>query len=377
MLIAGWILLALALAGAAFAVAAILAVGRTLAGTAPAATAAPAVTILKPLHGAEPGLEAALASCLEQDYPAPVQIVCGVQDASDPAAAVVGRLKARFGDRDIVLVQSAKTHGANAKVSNLVNMSGAAAHGVLVLADSDIAVPRHWLAAVVAALSAPGVGVVSCFYAGMGQGGWARFAAMGISYGFLPNAVLGAASGLAHPCFGSTIALRRETLDEIGGFAAFRDTLADDYEIGRAVRRRGHRLVYPPVLVRHLCTEATFGELWRHELRWARTIRTVDPLGHFGSAVTHAVPLALIGAAFASFSPAALVVLAAVVAARLSLKGRIDHIAGTAAGPAWLLPARDMLSFAVFVASLAGGTVSWRGDRLRIGTGGEISRQGG
>lgn len=374
----GWILLALALAGAAYAVAAAFAVSRLLIGPAPAAPpTCPPVTILKPLHGAELGLETALASCLDQDYPGPTQLVCGVQDPSDPAAAVVERLKARLGDRDIVLVQSAKPHGANAKVSNLINMSEPAAHDILVLADSDIAVPPHWLSAVVAALAGPGAGVVSCFYAGMGQGPWARLAAMGISYQFLPNAVVGAASDFAHPCFGSTIALRRETLAEIGGFEAFRDTLADDYEIGRAVRNREYRLVYPPLLVRHLCTEGSFAALWRHELRWARTIRTVNPLGHAGSLVTHALPLALIGAAFTGFSPASLVVLATVLIVRLSLKSRIDHIAGMSAGPAWLLPARDVLSFAVFLASLVGGTVSWHEDRLRISTGGAISRQDG
>jgi ceramide glucosyltransferase len=199
---------------------------------------------------------------------------------------------------------------------------------------------------------------------------------MGINYQFLPNALFGAAIGLAYPCFGSTIALRRRTLEEIGGFVAFRDSLADDFEIGRAVRRRGYRLAYPPILVSHRCAEQGFRELWTHELRWARTVRIVDPLGHWGSILAHPLAWALLAAALLRFSPAGLACIATVVAARLFLKARMDHIAGSAAGPAWLLPIRDLLSFAVFIASLFGGTVEWKARRLRIGNDGAISEGG-
>ncbi len=247
--IIGWIVMALALAGGAYAVLAGIAARRLLT-RAPAALPdpLPAVTLLKPLHGDEPGLEAALASVLSQDYPAPVQIVFGLQDPADPAHAVVARLKARFPGRDIALVTDPRSHGRNAKVSNLINMMAAARHDVLVLADSDIAVPPRYLKEVVAALDAPGVGAVSCLYSGVGvMGAWSRLAAMGVSYQFLPNAAAGIWLGLAHPCFGSTIALTRQTLTEIGGFEAFADLLADDYEIGRAVRAAGRTLAYPPL----------------------------------------------------------------------------------------------------------------------------------
>ncbi len=376
MVYAGWFLLLIALCGAAYAVAVAVLAARLLTGASdPPPNATPPVTILKPLSGAEPELEAALTSALSQDYAAPVQMVCGVSDAADPAIAVVNRLKQRFPDRDIALVVDSRVYGANRKVSNLINMLPSAKHDVLVVADADIAVPRTWLSAVLGALSQPGIGAVSCLYAGEGRGRWAQLAAMGISYQFLPNAVFGTATGLAHPCFGSTIALRRQTLNQIGGFAAFRDCLADDYEIGRAVRAKGYGLAYPPLTVRHICTERSLRELWTHELRWARTIRTVDPVGHFGSVVTHAVPLGLLGAVLA-FSLPGLAVLATVLAARLFLKSRIDHIAGVRAGPAWLLPVRDVLSFGVFLASLAGRGVAWRGERLRIGERGAIHKVG-
>jgi ceramide glucosyltransferase len=372
---AGWIFLGVALAGAAYAIAAAVFASVRLHGAGNALSAtAPAVTILKPLHGADAGLEKALVSAVKQDYDAPVQMVCGVAEAADPAAEIVEQLKKRFPARDIALVVGDRSHGANRKVSNLINMVAAAKHDLIVLADADIVAPSNWLGSVIGTFSRSGVGAVSCFYAGEGQGGgWALLAAMGISYQFLPNAVFGTATGFAHPCFGSTIALRRQTLAAIGGFEALRDTLADDFEIGRAVRAKGYRLAYPPVLVRHLCSEGDFAALWRHELRWARTIRTVDPAGHFGSILTHALPLGLIGAALAGFSPSTLIVLATVLLARLFLKGRIDHIARVRAGPAWLLPVRDVLSFGVFLASLAGRGVDWQGERLTIGARGAIS----
>lgn len=373
---AGWFLLAFAIAGAAYAVLTAVLTARLLRRPPdPLPDPLPAVTILKPLHGEEPGLEAALASFLSQDYAAPVQIVFGLHGPADPAHAVLTRLKTRFPDRDIAVVSDPRLHGPNHKVSNLINMMTAARHDVLVLADSDIAVSPSYLGAVISSLSRPGVGTVSCLYCGTGLAGfWSRLAAMGVSYQFLPNAAVGIASGMAHPCFGSTIALTRRTLAAIGGFEAFADLLADDYEIGHAVRRIGMSIAYPPLTVIHGSAETSLVPLAAHELRWARTIRVIDPAGHWGSLVTHALPLGLIGAGLVGFSPASYVVLAGVLAARLFLKARIDHIVGSGAGPAWLLPVRDVLSFGLFIASLFGNAVEWRGKRLRVGKSGAMSQ---
>lgn len=367
----------LALAGALYTVLAAVAVQKLLRQrtfTGPARE--PAVSILKPLHGAAMGVEAAFASTFDQTYSGRLQVVFGLHDASDAAAAVVDKLRKDNPQAHIAVVVNDTQHGANRKLSNLINMLPAAEHDVLVVSDADIETPADWLSGVVTALSEPGVGAASCFYIGAGEGYWPKLAAMGISYRFLPNALVGVASGLAHPCFGSTIALTRETLTEIGGFEHFANVLADDYEIGGAVREKGYRLAYPPLLVKHLCGERSLGELWLHELRWARTIRTIDPLGYLGSIVTHPLPLGLIGAVLLGFSPGGLVTLATVAAARLFLKYRIDHIAGASAGPAWLLPVRDMLSFVVFLASLAGREVDWQGERLKIGARGAISQGG-
>jgi ceramide glucosyltransferase len=323
------------------------------------------------------GLEEALASALDQDYGGPIQLVCGLQNAGDPARLVVEQLQRRYPDRDISLIIDARIHGANRKVSNLMNMMSAAKHDLFVVADADIAVPRNWLATVATSLNVGGAGAATCFYTGEGRGLWSRLSAMGINYHFLPNAVFGTSFNLTRPFFGATMALRRVVLEEIGGFGALRNCLADDYEIGRRVRSSGYSIAYPRILVRHDCVDANWTDLWRHEFRWARTVRSVSAAGHWGSLTSHALPLALLGSAALGFSPVAVMALATVVLARLFLKMGIDDIAGASAGPLWLLPLRDILSFAAFLASLAGMNVSWRGDRLRVGKDGAISQVSG
>ena len=185
---------------------------------------APGVSLLKPLYGDEPDLARNLRSFCRQDYDGPVQILFGVSRADDAAVATVERVLAEFPGRDVALVVDERRHGTNGKVSNLVNMAERARHPVLVFADSDMLVGPDYLARVVSALGAPGTGAVTCLYRGVAVPGvWSRLAVQWIDHHFLPNVVVGLALGLAKPCFGSTIALRRDTLTRIGGFAAFKE----------------------------------------------------------------------------------------------------------------------------------------------------------
>lgn len=374
----GWAFCAVAVAGAGYTLLAAWLVGRFMRDETRPAMPAPNVTILKPLHQCEPDLARNLETFFTQDYPGAVQIVFGVHDEKDPALKVVQALQAKYPKADTAIVADAQLYGANAKVSNLINMLPRARHDTLILSDSDIAVGPHWLTQVTDALGRPGVGIVTCLYTGEpardGHKLWSGLAAMGTSYTFLPNAVLGASLGLAAPCFGSTIALKRQTLDEVGGFAAFADQLADDYEIGRAVRAKGYTLAIPAMGVGHTAAENTARDLFRHELRWTRTIRLVNPAGHLGSIVTHGFAFALMGAAALGFSPLSLGVLAGTLATRLFLKSRIDGLFGTYAGPFWLMPVRDLLSFVLFLASLRGETVHWRGTHFAVEPTGAMSQ---
>ncbi|MBY0520688.1 MAG: bacteriohopanetetrol glucosamine biosynthesis glycosyltransferase HpnI [Sphingomonas sp.] len=365
------LLLAIALFGAGYNVFAALLLRRPC----PVAPAQhwPSVTILKPLHGLEPALPANLATFFAQDYPGPVQIIFGARSPTDPALALAREMAQAHGDTDAAFVADATRHGANNKLSNLTNMMVAAKHEIIVVADSDVAWTAGSLRLIVAAMADPKIGLVSCLLRGRGDAGfWSRLAAMDIAYRYMPSVVVGTAIGLARPVLGPTHALRRSTLDTIGGFVAFADVLADDYEIGRAVRGLGLETRVTDFYVTHGCADPTLPALVAHELRWSVTIFRIDPLGFAGSAAVHALPIALIGAAAAQFSVVSQIILAATLAARILVKQRMDHVAGGSAGPLWLLPARDLLSFALFCATFFIDKVNWRGTQFRVTRDGKL-----
>lgn len=340
--------------------------------------AMPGVTILKPLHGPEPRLLENLASFCTQNYSGAVQIVFGVQDPDDEAIATVRQLQAKFPGRHLDLVVDTAMHGLNRKVSNLINMWRCAKHDVVIVSDSDMRVDTDYLGRVVTALEADGVGAVTCLYHGLpGAGFWAGMCALGINSHFLPDVVMGVGFNLAHPCLGSTIAMRRKVLMEIGGFARVADCLADDYAIGAALRGRGYEIAVSPASIGHACADMSALELWQHELRWARTVRSLAPLGYAGSVITHAPALALIAALCAVFSGAAgpLAASALVVVSlccRLAVLRQVEQAFKLMPHPLWLVPFRDILSFAVFILSFFGQSARWRGRRYRFVAGGTL-----
>ena len=365
----------IAVAGCGFLIAATILVARAaLSPPHPCTLAAPSVTVLKPLHGDEPGLLDNLGSFCSQDYPGPIQVVFGVQDPRDGAVAVVEHLQKTQAAGDLDLVIDGKVHGLNRKISNLVNMAPRIRHDVVVLADSDMRVERNYLSRVTAALDEPGVGAVTCLYYGVPVAGmWSSLSALAINAHFLPGVVFGSALGLARPCFGSTLALRRQTLGEIGGFIAFVDCLADDYAMGAAFRARGYAISIPPFAVAHMCTEASARDFWRHELRWARTIKSIDPLGYAGSIAAHPLPWALIAALLGAGSTAFLPAIAIAVVSigcRVALLRQVERAYALPSQAYWLVPARDLLSFILFVVSFFGRDVSWKGHRYRMVAGG-------
>lgn len=335
-------------------------------------TAREPVTVLKPLHGSEPGLFERLASICRQDYLGPVQIICGVQDPTDPAIQVVRSLQSAFPEHAIELALEPRRHGVNRKISNLIGMYAHVRHDVIVLADSDMEVGPSWLADVLSALAEPGVGAVTCAYHGVpGSNFWAHLSALGIDAHFLPNAVAGLTFRLARPCFGSTIAMRCSTLDEIGGFRAFQDQLADDYAIGTAVRARGLRVGVPPFSIGHFCGESTGREFLQHELRWARTVRAANPSGYAGLVLTQPFPFALLGAV--AGNSAGLKLAIAAVFAKLVLCRQVRCAFALPRYSIWLIVVRDLVSFGIFLLSYLGQDVYWRGHRYRVTSNGTLA----
>ncbi|HEY1506467.1 MAG TPA: bacteriohopanetetrol glucosamine biosynthesis glycosyltransferase HpnI [Stellaceae bacterium] len=368
-----WLLLAGSAIGCLYLWYACNAVAKFARQPMPRSALQPPVSVLKPLRGEDPALAENLRSFLRQDYPT-LQLVCGVADAGDPAAVVVRQLIGEFPHADIALVVDATQRGTNLKVANLRNMLPKAKHDLLVLADSDMRVGPDYLAAVTAPLVADSaVGLVTCLYRASPAGGiWSDLASLHINHGFLPQAVVGESLGQGAGCFGATMAFDRATLAAAGGFEALADMLADDHALGQAVRRLGKRVALSPYLVDDIVAEHSFLGLFRHELRWARTIRLVAAAGFAGSVVTYPVPLALLALGLAAEPRAAAAMLVLALIMRGVSGRRIDRALRVKAAPFWLLPVRDLLSFGVFVASFLGRSVAWRDRRFRIGPEGQL-----
>jgi ceramide glucosyltransferase len=340
---------------------------------APTPTTWPDVSILKPLYGAEAQLSESLETYFHQDYPGEIQYILGVQDPADSAISVVKSLIERYPHLDLQLVVNGAAHGANRKVSNLINTGRVARHPLIVMADSDVAVGPNYLRTLASDLAQEGVGAVTCLYRGLPSGGfWSRLSSMAVNDHFLPATILGLALGLARPCLGATIALSRETLSRIGGFETVANQLADDYAIGKAVRRAGLRIIVPPMLVGHTFEEKSLNDVVRHELRLARTIFTVDPIGYIGSGFTHALPLALIAAAIRGFDATGLAAVVCALACRLFLKYRLTREFDLPNPDYPLLVARDILSFIVYFASFWSTRVSWRGQDFAVARDGTL-----
>jgi ceramide glucosyltransferase len=374
--IAGDFLLVLCATGCLYLVAAGLATRRFAARASTMQRESPPVSVLKPLCGEDPGLFDNLASFCRQNYPA-WQVVFGVQAPDDPAIAVVRRLIVEFPAADLALVVDAARPHANLKVANLQNMLPSARHDLVVIADSDMRVGPDYLAAVAAPFADLEIGLVTCLYRALPAAGtWSTLAAMHINHGFLPQALVAAALAPQAGCFGATLALRRGTLTEIGGLAAIADALADDYALGAAVRRIGRKVVLSPYIVDNITVEPSLGALFRHELRWARTIRAVAPAGFLGLVITQPMVLALAALALGAQPLAAAAMLGVALSCRAVMVRMVDRALALPATPLWLVPVRDLLSFAVFIASFFIRTVAWRDRTFRIGPKGRLILDG-
>jgi ceramide glucosyltransferase len=330
----------------------------------------PAVSIMKPLCGVEPLTEQALESFFLLDYPE-YQLIFGVQDEADPVLQVVADLRARYPARDVALVVDATQHGTNRKVSNLINMQPQARHELLVISDADIHVPPYFLDRVASALEAPGVGLVTSLYTAL-PGTPAIATLLGanqINYSFLPGALLARRLG-RQDCLGVTMALTKAVLAEVGGLQAVADNLADDQVLGRLVVAHGHKLTLAQLAPATTVPEADFETLFRHELRWARTIRKLVPIPYAASVLQISLLWSALAILFSGAAIWAWVLLAAVLTARVLAARRIDvALRLPPSSGAWLFLLRDSLSTLIYIASFTGSRVDWRGQMMQADPG--------
>jgi ceramide glucosyltransferase len=326
----------------------------------------PPLSVLKPLCGAEPRLYECLRSFVDQDYPS-FEIVFGVRDGDDPALAVVERLRSEFPDRDIRVVVDGSIHGANLKMSNVRNILGACRHDLLLVSDSDVEVGRQCFRSLVSAMADPKVGSVSCIYKGRPTQGWISvLGALNINGWIVPSVLLDRALNGIEASLGPTMLLRREALESVGGFAAVSDHLAEDHEIGELLIKAGWKVRLGAYTVDTMVDETSLSALFRHEVRWAHTVRAMRPMDHALSLVTCSLPLLLV-LHVAHPTRWGGILLGTYIVLRLILDLAVRaRFTITRPAPLWLVPMREVLCFAVWLYSNFSRAIIWRGQPYRL-----------
>ncbi|GBD27072.1 hypothetical protein HRbin30_02416 [bacterium HR30] len=336
----------------------------------------PGVTILKPLKGIEPELFDNLASFCRQDYPR-FQVVFAVADPADPAIGVVRELKRSFPQVDIELVVDSRIYGPNYKVSNLQNGYRVARYDYLVIADSDIRVPPHYLRTIVADLVRPEVGVVTCAYRARPVGGWpAAVEALFVNTDFTPSVFVARVVETTRYAFGATMAVRREVLERIGGFLSLARYLADDFFLGNLVSRLGFKVEISPLLVDTYLAVPTWRRLVEHQLRWSRTYRSVRGGSYFALVLTHGFLWALLNLGLHWGDWRAWMVAAGLLGLRLTVAATVaSRFLQVPLRPAdlCLIPLKDLLLSVLWASAFFGNTVSWSGHRFRVLARGEMA----
>jgi len=338
---------------------------------------APPVSVLKPLKGTDPEMYESFRSHCLQDYP-DYEIIFGVSDSVDPALQLVEKLKLEFPQRAIRAIVCAENLGSNTKVSNLAQMLRQAKHENILVNDGDIRVPPDYLRRVMAPLADPQVGLVTCLYRGIASPTLgSRLEALGISTDF-SAAVLAAREleGGIRFGLGSTLAFRRSDLEAIGGFEALVDYLADDYEIGRRIAERGLKVTLSDVVVETFLPAYTLRQFVDHQLRWGRTVRDSRRWGYLGLVLTFGFPWALVAVVGTHGALWAWALLAAVLGLRVAVALVVGSLVSGDRQVLRLmpwLPLRDLVAVVVWLASLTGRRVVWRGNSFTL-KGGKLAR---
>ncbi|RBM03198.1 glycosyl transferase [Acidithiobacillus ferridurans] len=334
----------------------------------------PGISVLKPLHGDEGDLYAALRSFCVQDYPA-FEMVFGVQHPDDPAVAVVLQLQAEFPALALRWVCTEAHIGSNPKVNNLAGILAVCRYDTLVISDADISVGPYYLRQICASLQNRNVGVVTCLYRARPVATfWSRVLAGQVNDLFLPSVLLAARLGPNIFCGGATMALRRRTLEAVGGLPRLANQLADDYWLGAYSRQLGQATLLADYVVDTEVREANFRAFYQHALRWSRTTRSVQPLGHTFSFLTYPLPLVLLLAPWMGLWGG--VPLGVVLLLRLVYHRQIMHKLG-ADGSFGVALLGEFLGLWIWFHALFARHVAWRGSQFAIAADGRMDGHDG
>ena len=330
----------------------------------------PPVSILKSLKGLDPQMYAAFRSHCLLDYER-YELLFGTSDLNEPALEVVKRLQQEFPQRTIRVVHCPRSLGLNGKVSTLAQMLSQAQYEHILINDSDIVAPPDYLRRVMSRFADEGIGMVTSFYRGLAAKTLpSKIEALGLSTDFMGGVLVAREmEGGVHFALGATMATTKNILREIGGLEALADYLGDDYELGARTAMAGYKVELADVVVETALPNYDFGGFWSHQMRWARNVRDRRPAQYFGLVVTFGLAwgiLAVLAAprAWWTWAAFAIVALLRIIAAVTIGRGVLGD-AGVLRD-LWLLPLRDLVALAVWVASFAGNEIEWRGLKFRL-----------
>jgi ceramide glucosyltransferase len=334
------------------------------------------VTVLKPLRGCDAETKRCLKSWMTQQYGGPVQILFGVASPDDPVCTIVSELLAENNNCNAELIICDQVMGTNGKVSSLAQLEAAIAHELVFVSDADVFVAPEFLANVVPMFDDATIGLVNCFYRLANPSTLAmRWEAIAVNADFWSQVLQSRSIQKVEFALGAVMALPKERLQKIGGFKALADYLADDYELGRRVAKSGKKVDFSTLVVDCFESQQSWGKVWAHQLRWARTIRICQPLPYFMSILNNATIWPLL---WLIVSPAAASCVAGLLAFRtltgVHLQSRLTKT-NKHVGYFWLVPISDLLGFCIWALSFFGNTVIWRGQRLRVKRDGKVSAQ--
>jgi ceramide glucosyltransferase len=327
----------------------------------------PPVSILKPVYGKDAGFYEAIRTHALQQY-AEFEILFGIRRADDPARVEVERLSAEFPALSIRWVLC-NTIAPNLKVGSLIDLAHQARYPIMIVNDSDISVPPDYIRDVTAPLSDPGIGMVTCLYRAEAHDWPSRFEALAIATDFAPSTLVAQWFGVSDFGLGSTLAFRRTDLDRIGGFRAIAAYIADDYQLGHKLHALGLRNIISEVVVSTRLASGSWLGAWRHQVRWARTIRLSGGAGYAGLPITYASLWVLIAALFGMWW---------IALPLLVIRMAMAVVCGWLVGSAdvwkycYAIPLRDLCGVAVWAEGLMGDTVVWRDQRLKLDAEGRI-----
>ncbi len=326
------------------------------------------ISVLKPLHGLDEGLEENLRTFFEQDYPA-FELLFAARQEDDAGLALARRLREEYPRVPARFFVTGEPPYANAKVWSLEIMMREAAHDLLVMSDSDIRVSRDMLRVIAAEFAAPGLGVATCPYRAVpGASFWSLLEALGMNTEFWGGAFTARlVERGVHFAVGPTIAARRRVVAEIGGWQRLSAYLAEDFVLGQFAAERGHGVILSSYVIEHRIGSQPWRANFAHRLRWNRSTRRSRPWGYVGQVFTNPLPLGLAAAAALPawaapvlITAAALRALSAWAVSQLALRDPLCR-------RFWfLVPLQDLLSFAFWLAGFFGNTIEWRGRRYRL-----------